>query len=543
MISDELRELLSAYVDGELPHADAARVEDSAKRDPRLRRHIHAYRRLSDTLRVWDAEENAVEPSAQVRDRALARVLAFQSERDAERAARMPAAWLTNPWAVAAALMVAVSVGIVLAAGARAPGAIEVASRGEGIVLDPVESYDALVASVEVPEPLARIKSSTRTWQNGAIESVIRDETKGLLIETDGEFVRWSRRALEIDNYIRNLPDEFEARRRGLANGRIPERNSEAASNRVLVSILTGYESKVTPFESMLSLSLKATADSLPATRAAPAYTEAASKFVLASELSGLHDIRVKGGDAVLTLAGEVWIEPLGDAKSERVGRVRVVTGTSWIRRGELVPMAWANDREADPKADLWRLRAESFVLGPQARRKLLGKSGNDAALLAWLRSQYGAGGIVAAARKDAAKRRSTIERMVRALATDKQANGFAVYDEDGVVLGTELFATHALMVEFAPRLLAGYLLEAGDRVRLGKPQGNARQLQKAVDRFLGEQFPRQVKSLVTVGASKDAVHWPKAMRRVDLQTPTREVVGHGLFIGDSPVHLTIFGE
>ena len=39
MISDELRELLSAYVDGELPHGEAARVEESAKRDPRLRRH------------------------------------------------------------------------------------------------------------------------------------------------------------------------------------------------------------------------------------------------------------------------------------------------------------------------------------------------------------------------------------------------------------------------------------------------------------------------------------------------------------------------
>ena len=88
MISDELRELLSAYVDGELPHADAARVEDSAKRDPRLRRQIHAYRRLRDTLQVWDAEENNLEPSGRVRRQALARVQAFVAEQEAEQRAR-----------------------------------------------------------------------------------------------------------------------------------------------------------------------------------------------------------------------------------------------------------------------------------------------------------------------------------------------------------------------------------------------------------------------------------------------------------------------
>ena len=56
-MNDTIRMQISAYVDGEQPHADANRVEATAKRDPRLRRHIQAYRRLSDTLRVWDVEE------------------------------------------------------------------------------------------------------------------------------------------------------------------------------------------------------------------------------------------------------------------------------------------------------------------------------------------------------------------------------------------------------------------------------------------------------------------------------------------------------
>ena len=542
MISDELRELLSAYVDGELPHADAARVEDSAKRDPRLRRHIQAYRRLSDTLRVWDADENSVEPSDRVGERALERVRAFQAERDAERrAARMPSAWLSNPWAVAAALMVAVSIGIVAAAGDRSARSVEVAVRSEAIELQPVAPYGALLANTVVPEPLPPLEVPIDTWNAGALEEVIRNETEGVLIAGDnGVFSRWSRRALEIDNYHRNLPHEFEARRR-LGDGfRNPERMSKATRNRALVSMLDGYASASTPFESMLIVRLAQRTTTLPATRAAPVRTDGGSAFVQGGALRGLHDIVVKQGLPVLTLAGEVWVEPL---ESDEVGRARIVTGTSWIRKGELVPMAWANERSADAKADQWNLRAESFVIGPRARRKLLGMSGKNTELLAWLRDQYGAGGIVDAARKDVRKRRATIDRMVRALRGDKLATGFAVYDADGKVLGSELFATHVLMVEFAPRLLAGYLLEAGDRVRLGKPLGNARQLQKTVDRFIGEQFPTLVKTFANAGTAHDPVDWPKGMRRVDLLTPTRQVLGHGLFIGDNPVHLTIFGE
>ena len=108
----------------------------------------------------------------------------------------------------------------------------------------------------------------------------------------------------------------------------------------------------------------------------------------------------VTAGASVLTPLGELWVEPVGDGKSEEFRRVRVVTATTWIKRGELVPMAWANATAADASAHKqWALRAEAFVLGPRARRELLNKSGKDEALLAWIDTTYGAQGVVNAAR------------------------------------------------------------------------------------------------------------------------------------------------
>ncbi|NJN14460.1 MAG: hypothetical protein HC813_02175 [Planctomycetes bacterium] len=51
MISDEMRELLSAYVDGEIRESDLQRIEEMIKSDPALRREVDAYRRLGVALR------------------------------------------------------------------------------------------------------------------------------------------------------------------------------------------------------------------------------------------------------------------------------------------------------------------------------------------------------------------------------------------------------------------------------------------------------------------------------------------------------------
>ena len=61
MISDEMRELLSAYVDGELRDTDAARVEELSKRDAELRREIASYRKLRKKLSQATEGENYIE--------------------------------------------------------------------------------------------------------------------------------------------------------------------------------------------------------------------------------------------------------------------------------------------------------------------------------------------------------------------------------------------------------------------------------------------------------------------------------------------------
>ena len=131
----------------------------------------------------------------------------------------------------------------------------------------------------------------------------------------------------------------------------------------------------------------------------------------------------------------------------------------------------------------------------------------------------------------------------VRALERDTGATGFAVYDSKNRVLGTELFATHELMVEFAPRMLAGYMLEADGRVRLDKKSGGAAEVEAAAQEFLSDVLPRQVKRVVSVRDARNADDWPEGMRQVNLQTPSGSVVGHGLMVGDQPLHLSLFGE
>ncbi|MHC4953990.1 MAG: ARPP-1 family domain-containing protein [Planctomycetota bacterium] len=540
MISDELRELLSAYVDGELPHADAKRVEDTAKRDPRLRRHIQAYRRLSDTLRVWDVEEHGLEPSDSVRDTALARVRAFQARKQAEQKAR-PAwyqqRWMSSPLAAAAGLLLAVGVGVVMSMSNESTERVEFALRGDAVKSDPIAPYGDFAATLK-SEPLPAVASTSEAWPAGTIEDIIRHGTEGVMIATGDGFVRWSRRALEADRFIRNIENELDPGNRGYR-----EPITGPLRNPVVASMLKGYELGRTPY-SVLSVQLGGGAGNLPNTRAAPARTEKASGSVEGGELGPMHDIRVTdGGAAVITLLGELWVEPEGD--SDRFRRVRVVTGTSWVKKGELVPMAWANGTAADPLAKhQWALRAESFILGPKARKALVGKQGKDVELLAWLTNAYGAkGGVVAAARADARKRKPMLDKMVRALQGDDKATGFAVYDSDGKLLGTELFATHKLMVDFAPRLLCGYLLEAGDRIRLDAGAGGAVKIEAMARKFLDDTLPQNVGRIADTRTAKDAADWPQGMRQVNLQTPTREVVGHGLMIGEHPIHLTLFGE
>ena len=181
-------------------------------------------------------------------------------------------------------------------------------------------------------------------------------------------------------------------------------------------------------------------------------------------------------------------------------------------------------------------------MLGPKARRMLLGRSGRDAELHEQFAGLYGQSGAIAAGRVGTKANRTVVSKLVAALEADRAATGFAVYGERGRLLGTEIFATHALMTQFAPRLLRGYLLEADGRVRLKPANGGAQKAIAQVRAFLNHELPRNAQRVEDVRTWKDAEDWPEGMRQVNLVSPTRQIVGHGLFLGNVPVHLTLFG-
>jgi len=533
MISDELRELLSAYVDGELPHGESARIEESAKRDPRLRRRIRAYRRLSETLRVWDVEEHGQWPSRNFKARALAQVRAYEAERRHEIGGG-PSLWWQRPAAFAAGLLLAVGLGALLAVpSGDARGTAESARSGP-LALAPVEPYGDLGALLEADE-LPPLPEGSGTLPD--LSDIVRYETVGIPVTMDGEivYVR-NQQTLKAMDWIRNLDDRFE---RGGVPTKIEETRTGTQPNTVLASMLEGSEVHLLE-GGLVALKRPAPAGKLPAMRAAPARTEAASRHVEAADNMGArHYLAVKrGGLPVLTLAGEVWVEPLGDG--ERVGRSRVLAGTSFVKSGELVKAVWASPVEADPRANWAAFRAEALVLGPKARQRLLGKNGRVDDVLAWLEAQYGRG-MVAAGRAAAKRHASTVKKMVDALRRDAEATGFAVFGADGELLGTEVFATHELMMEFAPRLLCGYLLETGGAIRLEAEAAEAALAR--VRRFLNHDAARKAQRVQDVRTWQSAEDWPSGMRQVNLVTPTRQVIGHGLFLGDELIQLSLFGS
>jgi hypothetical protein len=537
MISDELRELLSAYVDGELPHGEAARVEESAKRDPRLRRHINSYRRLAETLRMWDVEEHAHQPSDQLTERALARVRSYESERRHE-VGPAPLIWWQRPTALAAGVLLALGLGILAALSGSKQESTTTWARSDGLALSEVAIGGDYSASVD-GTALKPISFDPLVWPTDTFTNIVRFETVGIPHRVDGEtiYVR-SRRTLEAMESIRNLRDDL---RRSPEKPRFPETRTGTQPNAFLASVLKGFDPHTTGFQRLVALRHKLDAAAVPAMRPAPERTEDASRYVQGGMLDTAHYLRVtKNGKPVLTLAGELWVEPQG--KGERVGISRVVTATTWVKSGELVKMAWATPKEVDPKANQFALRAESLVLGPKARRMLLGRSGHDAELIAQFTELYGKSGAIAAGRVGTKANRAVVSKLVAALEADRAATGFAVYGERGRLLGTEIFATHALMTQFAPRLLRGYLLEADGRVRLKPANGGAQKAIAQVRAFLNHELPRNAQRVEDVRTWKDAEDWPEGMRQVNLVTPTRRIVGHGLFLGNVPVHLTLFG-
>jgi hypothetical protein len=245
-------------------------------------------------------------------------------------------------------------------------------------------------------------------------------------------------------------------------------------------------------------------------------------------------------GPAVVMPVGEVWMGPDRHA--------RLVARSEWVARDAamLRPVVWAD--ESKTSADL---EPQEVILGPKARQRLLAaKPGPDAPFLAWLREANGRAPLADQLAGDAKDRERAVNRLVDALSRSKGATGFAVLDTKGNLLGTELFLDREVMLAFAPRLLRGYLLEAGDDgIRVGAPGvgGAEERVARLLEGVPGRGLRVEREALDTfadaVAKERGTRGAPDGVARVTLFAASGQAVGHGLVHGDTPIHLTLFGE
>jgi hypothetical protein len=514
MISDEMRELLSAYVDGELRDTDAARVEELSKRDAELRREIASYRKLRKKLKDWDEADHGHAPPPTLERRVLSRVRAWVGERREARRGRIVAV-LFHPVTVAAALLLAIGGGLLaesLVPPATPPGPV---AHGE-ILIEPVS-----------PQPALAVKGSAlRSYEEPA-----DDYTGGFDEIVRRRMDSWARMTVMLKEQERwdRLRDRI---------AQAPERaRTGEPRNLQLLAMLSTSEAVAKPFESLVLMRQPVVTGHLPAARALRAGTRIAmDQNTTAGRI--YVDLRAYRGPAVLAPLGEVWI-----GARDGSGRTRVVTRSDWIKRSQMVAVTWAD--EISPPADRsFDLEVQDFILGPRARKLLLTSRAQDDLFRGWLKKNYGAATLGRAFQRGARKRERTLARLTAALDRDRDATGFTFIDAAGKLRGVELFANHSLMMAFAPRLLRGYLLEAGEKgASLEIPSGGGTLL-KRVEEFL-ETVPRGSARLEEIPFNEDPENEkkerPTGLKRVHVMR-SGAIIGHGLVDADyRPVHVSIF--
>jgi len=516
MISDEMRELVSTYVDGELRESDAARVEELAERDPELRREIDDYRKLSRKLKDWDEAEHGVEPAPTLEQRALARARTLNADRKAEARGRL-VALAFHPASVAAALLLAVGLGAMFAKDAPAPASVTATAP-----------RDVAIAPLGQPLDLAEAESALQPYtapeaeRRPGILDVVRFE--GRLYNG---FVM-SETAIRLYEELRDEEALWERRKQEIL---VRDGGSRTRSwNMHVHALVSGYKAVAQPVTSMVLVRDRAEPDGLPELRPTPAGERALDQPGANEDLLSFWPS--EKGAPVLSPLGEVWV-----ARKDRTRRTRVVSTSNVLAgRGATVAVAWADD--AQPRVNRSHLELQPFVLGPEARRRIAGRVGWDAALGKWLEETYG-DDLAKAYEKGLRKRARDVRRLVTELDREPDTVGFAVVDaKTGRTLGVELFATQELMLAFAPRLLHGYLLEAGEAIELRKPTDAAPKVQKVLDEVAERATKREPVADMGTEIPKEL-----GLERVRLLDATGNVVGHGIVHGNRPVHLTIFAD
>ena len=499
MISDEMRELLSAYVDGELRDADAARVEDVSKRDPELRRQIEAYRTLRRKLREWDAADHGIAPSSSFLGSTLARARTM----DAALAAP-PQVRFLGPLAMAATLLLAVGAGYLIAR-STAPEAPPLPGTGTHVAVKPLGPAPdlALPDSALAPAPVPG---------TALVRMRIDDHIPSL-------------RALELEDVMR---------REEIVRVTQPERvrRTTPPISEEILAMMEGYAARPASRDSLVVLARPGALTGLPSAEPAasgsrPAMDSAGDRRLLERNLRDAH---------VLAPLGEVW--------TAKDGRTRLVAEADWLspRQDMFLRVAWSDGVEVPKGTETYEV--QETILGPKARRRLLSaKTGPDPDFVAWLRDAYGTGPLRELLAADGKDRDRAMNKLLDALRGDKTATGFAVLDARGNLLGVEIFHDHALMLGFAPRLLRGYILETGeDGIRVTPPMGVGRadKVQGFLDGLpgAGVRVDRQ-----KLDGKDGYVRAPKDLCRANLVGPSGRILGHGLLIDDAPIHLTLFGE
>jgi hypothetical protein len=508
MISDEMRELLSAYVDGELRDTDIARVEELFKRDPELRREIESYRKLRRKLREWDEAEHGHAPSPALARRALTRARPLSRDRKEARRGRI-VALLAGPASLAAALLLAVGGGLLAAweTTAEIPEAV-----AEDIVVTPpsplpdLRLADSALPPYEAPEDAER----GRGLHDVLLAYLRAEDRKREMLAEQEQFERAkARKALQT------------VKREGSTTG--------TGFNREIRALVRGWEPVTEPSGGLVALRAARGMVPLPRVTSLPVGADAAMEGDDPDRLYVLSDT------AALVTLGEIWV-----GVRDRSRRTRVVAASSWIDYSQTVAVAWG-DAVARPRRSSRNLRLQRPILGPRARQRLLAAEDRDPGFVTWLQANYGASSLADVLRQ-AERHEAEAKRMAAGLERDEKATGFAVVDAAGKLLGVELFASHELMGAYAARLLQGYLLEAGHQgIRLRSRSRADGKAAEVVHELL-DHMPGRVTSLAEDPRGTRAGWARIGLSRVFLKDYAGHVVGYGIRHHEQPVHVTFFG-
>ncbi len=507
MISDEMGELLSAYVDDELRTSDSARVEELAKRDPELRRGIDAFRQLRKELREWDASEQGGDPSGAVRRKAMQRAEAHV--RSMKRPAGRVLAIFTRPAAIAAAALVAVALGLIAApGGSGADVRVLTAGGGEGL---PITAFPD--AEAWTPTPVSSTDGAGIGERAAGLDRLPRPP---FVVRYDPNMSPAAKKLRERWEAEMAVVEAHKAQIR--AQG---ESTSTVRRNHALAALIMDFLPSGSPMASLVTLSQERSYELGGLAAVRPGELSFVDNFKDTERVL----VRNEGDRPRLLLMGDV----LGS--SDRNARMRLVASDFWLEPNNerFVPVVWA-DAVTPSREKRAPLALKGFVPGATLRREMSGRVGRDDEFAKTIVRS------LAESRGSKFKLSRALGKMLTAL--DRPAvTGFAVMDGDKLV-GAELFGTHDLMREFAERLLMGYLREGGPKLKIEplSPEGKDEAL--ATVREVLKSLPD-----LAIRTHEDVPEgWPSGLRAMTLRdASSKKVLGHGIASGGNLIHLTVF--